>query len=345
MPEKLSSALYSVRDLTVSFQVRGGLAGLLGHVGRDLHAVDHVSFDIGRGEVLGLVGESGSGKTTLGKTMLRLIKPSSGELIFENAHIADISEKNLKPVRRHMQMVFQDPLSSLNPRHSIHRTLLTPLLTYGLCSAKEGDEIVDRTLTQVGLSPIFKWRFPHEMSGGQLQRVAIGRALILAPSLIIADEPVSKLDVSVRAKILNLFKAIRTATGVTLVFITHDLRVARYLSHRIAVMYFGKIVELAPASDIFLRPRHPYTQALLGTLAMKAPATGADPVEISHVHMGGCRYFNRCPIRTEQCRRDEPSLVAVATDHAVACHEWQHAGETSAADALRPSKRAGADFQ
>ena len=168
---------------------------------------------------------------------------------------------------------------------------------------------------------------------------------ILAPSLIIADEPVSKLDVSVRAKILNLFKAIRTATGVTLVFITHDLRVARYLSHRIAVMYFGKIVELAPASDIFLRPRHPYTQALLGTLAMKARATGADPVEISHVHMGGCRYFNRCPIRTEQCRRDEPSLVAVATDHAVACHEWQHAGETSAADALRPSKRAGADFQ
>jgi oligopeptide/dipeptide ABC transporter ATP-binding protein len=343
MSEELNSTLYSVRNLTVTFQIRRGIAGLLGHVGRKLHAVDKVSFDVRRGEVLGVVGESGSGKTTLGKTMLRLIKPSVGELIFEEAHIAELSEKSLKPIRRHMQMVFQDPLSSLNPRHSIRRTLLTPILTYGVTSEKGGDEIVDRTLTQVGLPPTFKWRFPHEMSGGQLQRVAIGRALILAPSLIVADEPVSKLDVSVRAKILNLFEAIRTATGVTLVFITHDLRVARYLSHRIAVMYFGRIVELAPASEIFLKPRHPYTQALLGTLRTKAILAGAEPLQIPSAGLDGCRYFNRCPIRTERCRREEPSLVEVVGRHAVACHEWQHAHEVPAMDTKNGMAKAEPD--
>jgi peptide/nickel transport system ATP-binding protein/oligopeptide transport system ATP-binding protein len=283
-----------------------------------LRAVDDVSFSVAAGEVLGLVGESGSGKTTLGKTMLRLYTPAGGRIRYGDADITRASEGTLRPLRRHLQMIFQDPLSSFNPRVVIGQALALPLRLHRLAPPAEIRAVVDRLLERVGLGPAFRERYPHELSGGQLQRVAIARALALEPRLIVADEPVSKLDVSVRAQILNLFADIQAATGVSLVFITHDLRVARYLSHRIGVMFFGRLVEIAPTKALFSAPQHPYTRQLLGTLATSgsagAPAEPAPPADAS-----GCRYRSRCPLATDVCG-GVPPLRDVGEGHAVACH-------------------------
>jgi oligopeptide/dipeptide ABC transporter ATP-binding protein len=271
-------------------------------------AVDSVSLAIAPGEVVGLVGESGSGKTTLAKTILRLYTPAGGALRFDGQDITTLGEGALRPIRRQMQMVFQDPLSSFNPRVRIAEALALPLRLHGRVAADQIDSKVGELLAQVGLGSQFRGRYPHEISGGQLQRVAIARALAVEPRLIVADEAVSKLDVSVRAQILNLLRDVQAATGVALLFITHDLRVARYLCDRIGVMFFGRIVELGTTEDVFARPRHPYTKALLATLhddgeqlaVLEAPAPAAS---------GGCRYRTRCPIVRPECRSHRPELA------------------------------------
>ncbi len=290
--------LIAVANLVVSFAQSGGGA---------FRAVDDVSLTIAPGEVLGIVGESGSGKTTLAKTILRLYKPASGTLIFDGRDIGTLGEGALRPIRRQMQMVFQDPLSSFNPRVRIDDAVALPLRLHGRGSADEISCKVSALLSQVGLGPQFIGRYPHEMSGGQLQRVAIARALAVEPRLIVADEAVSKLDVSVRAQILNLLRDVQASTGVALLFITHDLRVARYLCDRIGVMFFGRLVEIGATEDVFARPRHPYTRALLSTLdddggelaALEPPAPASS---------GGCRYRSRCPIAKVDCAQHRPEL-------------------------------------
>jgi peptide/nickel transport system ATP-binding protein/oligopeptide transport system ATP-binding protein len=312
----------------VRFRLRQGMAAALSKAPSYLKAVDDVSFDVRRGEVLGLVGESGSGKTTIGKTILRLYKPAGGVIEVNGVDITHLRERRLKPYRRDLQMVFQDPLSSLNPRHTVRTALATPLLLHHICSSDEVETRIDEALSRAGLPANFKNRYPHEMSGGQLQRVAIARALTMSPALVVADEPVSKLDVSVRAQILNLFKDLQQAFNITIIFITHDLRVARYLCHRIGVMYFGKLVEIAPTEELFSAPKHPYTKALLGTLDESAATLeGQSPVAGEAFNPAtdtvGCRYYDRCPLRVERCKAAHPSFEDVKSGHGVACYEWR----------------------
>ncbi|HLI12068.1 MAG TPA: ABC transporter ATP-binding protein [Alphaproteobacteria bacterium] len=313
--------LMRIEGLTVEFPNRSREPG----APRRFRAVDGLSLEIRPGEVLGLVGESGSGKTTVGKALLRLYEPAGGRVWFRDTDITHLSERRLKPYRRNLQMIFQDPLASLNPRHTVGRALEIPLLLHRICKRSEVRGAVDRILSEVGLSPTLRDRFPHELSGGQLQRVAIGRALTLSPALIVADEAVSKLDVSVRAQILNLFKEVQERLGLSLLFITHDLHVARYLCHRIGVMYFGKLVELAPTETLFTSPRHPYTQALLGTLDKDLELAERDEGFVIGEDLGaaneGCRYYNRCEIRTARCRIAHPPLERVEREHDIACYE------------------------
>jgi len=317
-------ALLRLDDLVVEFANRHREPG----ASRRFRAVDGVSLEIRPGEVVGLVGESGSGKTTVGKTLLRLYEPRAGRITFRGNDITHLGAAALKPHRRDLQMIFQDPLSSLNPRHTVGHALAVPLLLHRICSRAEVSSEVGRILASVGLSAAMRERYPHELSGGQLQRVAIGRALTLSPALIVADEPVSKLDVSVRAQILNLFKDVQAQLGLSLLFITHDLHVARYLCHRIGVMYFGKLVELAPTEQLFRAPRHPYTEAQLGTLddelrkgerAERDFVVGADMAGPGAA--AGCRYYARCPIRREVCTTAHPPLEALDAECFVACYE------------------------
>ncbi|MFO0996619.1 MAG: ABC transporter ATP-binding protein [Alphaproteobacteria bacterium] len=320
--------LLAVRNLLVRFRMRQGAAAALSKGPSFLKAVDDVSFDVRQGEVLGLVGESGSGKTTIGKAILRLYEPAAGTIAVNGVDITHLGERRLKPYRRDLQMVFQDPLSSLNPRHTVRTALATPLLLHEICKSDEVDRRIDEALSRAGLPANFKSRYPHEMSGGQLQRVAIARALTMSPALVVADEPVSKLDVSVRAQILNLFKDLQRTLNITIIFITHDLRVARYLCHRIGVMYFGKMLEMAPTEEIFSAPKHPYTKALLGTLDESAETLeGQSPVAGEAFNPAtdtvGCRYYNRCPLRVERCASAHPPFEDVRSGHSIACYEWR----------------------
>ncbi|MEQ1612959.1 MAG: ABC transporter ATP-binding protein [Hyphomicrobiaceae bacterium] len=303
--------LVDASNLVVSFKQSGG--------GGVFRAVDGVTLAIAPGEVVGIVGESGSGKTTLAKTILRLYQPSGGSLRFDEQDITNLGESALRPIRRQMQMVFQDPLSSFNPRVRIGDAIALPLRLHRRGNAHEISAKVKSLLAQVGLGSQYIGRYPHEMSGGQLQRVAIARALAVEPRLIVADEAVSKLDVSVRAQILNLLRDVQASTGVALLFITHDLRVARYLCDRIGVMFFGRLVELGATEDVFAKPRHPYTRALLSTLdddggqlaALEPPAPASS---------GGCRYRSRCPIMRPACSEHRPELEATADGkQVVAC--------------------------
>jgi oligopeptide/dipeptide ABC transporter ATP-binding protein len=291
--------LVDVENVVVAFpQGEGGM----------FRAVDSVSLTIAPGEVVGLVGESGSGKTTIAKTILRLIRPSSGRICFDGTDITSFGDADLRPIWRRMQMVFQDPLSSFNPRVAIGDALALPLRLRG---AGDSATKVDELLSRVGLDARFRKRYPHEMSGGQLQRVAIARALAVEPALIVADEAVSKLDVSVRAQILNLLRDVQAASGAALLFITHDLRVARYLCDRIGVMFFGRVVEIGPTETIFARPRHPYTRALLATLDdSDAPTAALEPP--APAASGGCRYRTRCAMAMAECAHTRPELAPVA---------------------------------
>ena len=313
LPDMPGPPLLEVRDLAVTFRA-GGLAALVRPGRAAAHrAVDGVSLTLRRGETLGIVGESGSGKTTVGRAVLRLQAASGGQVILNGEDITAASGTRLRRLRRSMQMVFQDPLSSFNPRQDMRTALATPLRVHRLCPRGEVEGRVLGMLRRVGLPAATADRYPHQLSGGQVQRAAIGRALLLAPDLLLADEAVSKLDVSVRAQVLNLLKDIQEEQRLGLIFITHDLDVARFLSDRILVMFFGQVVETGPAEVIAARPLHPYTRALMATEASPdVTVTEAAPA-------AGCRYYSRCSQRLARCLTEKPPLEPHGDRHAVAC--------------------------
>jgi oligopeptide transport system ATP-binding protein len=319
--------ILSVKDLKVHFPVRGGLLG----GSRSLKAVDGVSFDVFPGETLGIVGESGSGKSTIGRAVLQLIKPTAGFVAWLGKDIAGYSRRQMKPIRREMQIVFQDPLASLNPRMTAGDIIAEPLDTFEPdIGAAERKKRVQEIMAKVGLLPQMINRYPHEFSGGQNQRIGIARAMILKPKLIVADEPVSSLDVSIRAQIINLLADLQMEMGVALIFISHDLAVVRHVSHRVLVLYLGKVMELAEANVLLSRPRHPYTQALLSAAPVPDPAVergkkrllieGDLPSPLNPP--SGCVFRTRCPIAQAKCATETPALETRggAADHVVACH-------------------------
>jgi oligopeptide/dipeptide ABC transporter ATP-binding protein len=323
--------LLEVRDLAKHFPLeRGVLARLLPGKRRVLRAVDGVSFTIEPGETLGLVGESGCGKTTTGRLILRAVEPTRGRILFDGQDITDLGARELFPFRRKAQIVFQDPYSSLNPRMTVKRIVGEPLLVHGLASREELGGRVGALLEMVGLQPEHAQRYPHELSGGQRQRVGIARALAVGPRLVVADEAVSALDVSVRAQILNLLVELRERLGLAYLFVSHDLGVVRFVSHRVAVMYLGRLVEVAPTAELFKRPLHPYSQALLAAIPIIGDGTASmfdqparllegelpNPIDLP----GGCRFAGRCPFRFDRCSDEDPELGEVEPGHAVACH-------------------------
>ena len=306
--------LIDVQGVSVRFRRRR--TGVFGPPAT-FRAVAEAELAIGRGEVVGLVGESGSGKTTLGRTILRLYEPAEGRILFEGGDITHLREGRLRPVWRRMALVFQDPLSSFNPRQTIGTALATPLEVAGRGGEAAGRVV--QALARVRLPSEARDRYPHELSGGQLQRAALARALMLEPAFLVADEAVSKLDVSVRSQVLNLFRDVQAATGVSVLFITHDLHVARFVCDRVAVMFFGRIVESAPARELFRNPRHPYTRALLATLdeAGEEPVSGRATVDQD---APGCIYRTQCPRRLPRCDEAHPSTAQAGPGHLLACY-------------------------
>ena len=312
-----SAATMQVRGISLDF----GAARRF-RAARLVRALDCVDLDIAPGEIVGLVGESGSGKTTLGKTILGAYKPTGGRILYAGHDLATLLLRHWGRLRRDLQMIFQDPLSSFNPRFTIASSLSLPLRLHGICPKERISSEVAALLKRVGLGPEHAGRYPHELSGGQLQRVAVARAISVKPRIIVADEPVSKLDVSVRAQVLNLLKRMNRETGVSLVFITHDLGVARFLCDRIAVMYFGRIVEIGATAQIFGDPRHPYTLSLLRARGA-APAgvtTDADEITLAIADPAhACNYAPRCPRRVAACILERPPFVEQDQSHATAC--------------------------
>jgi peptide/nickel transport system ATP-binding protein len=335
----MSEPLLEVRDLAVHFPITQGL--VIERTIGAVRAVDGVDLRIERGETLGLVGESGCGKTTVGRAILRLLEPTGGTITFDGRDITHLRGEEMRRLRRRMQMIFQDPFASLDARQNVDSILSEPLRAHGLASERAAEERVRELLEVVGLPRSAGGRYPHEFSGGQRQRIGIARALALRPDLIVADEPVSALDVSIRAQVLNLLEKLQSELGLTYLFVSHDLAVVRHISDRVAVMYLGRIMEVAPAEVLYDSPLHPYTFALLSAIPIPDPEvelnrrrillTGdlpspADPPP-------GCRFHTRCPFRQPtRCHDEVPSLRELAPGHSVACH-W---AEEIRADAIRP---------
>jgi len=318
-----NSPLVQAHNLVKHFRLPGGwLSGQASYI----HAVDGVSFEVAGGEVLGLVGESGCGKTTLGRLLLRLIEPTSGQVIFDKQDLCALGSQEMRRLRQQMQLVFQNPLSSLSPRLKVLDIVAEPLHTHHLVKKNAIRDRVVEVLELVGLDAQYLERFPHEMSGGQCQRVAIARALTLAPKLIILDEPTSALDVSVQAQILNLLEELRRARELTYVFISHDLSVVQYISDRIGVMYLGELVEIGPSEKIFENPLHPYTQALLGAIPLPEVGRKRELVVLGGTvpspanPPAGCRFHTRCPLAQSICREQAPRLQRVRLNQDAACH-------------------------
>src|SRR6266536_1506537 len=323
--------LIAIRDLKVYFDLGGGSAWdkLTGGspVKRTVKAVDGVTLDIYRGETLGLVGESGCGKSTLGRAILRLTEPTSGQVLYHDRDLAHLSSKELREHRRHLQIIFQDPYASLNPRMTVGQIVGEPLETFRLARGEEAERRVQELLETVGLSRRFIRRYPHEFSGGQRQRIGIARALAVDPDFIVADEPISALDVSIQAQIMNLLDRLRREKNLTYLFISHDLRAIRHVSDRVAVMYLGKIVELAEAKAIYSNPLMPYTRALISAVPIPDPKIeaarrrivlqGDVPSPINPPR--GCRFHTRCPYAIDTCRDVEPQLVEIKPNHFAAC--------------------------
>lgn len=316
-------ALLEAKNLVTHFPVRGGV---LNRVKARVHAVNGVDLTVKSGETLGVVGESGCGKSTLGKTLIRLIEPTEGLIAYEGEELTGLSHRGLMPYRRKMQVIFQDPFSSLNPRMTVGQHIKEAALFHGVVGRNEADDYVDEIVAKVGLRPETKRRFPHEFSGGQRQRVGIARALSVKPEFIVADEPVSALDVSIRAQILNLMAGLARDLELAYLFITHDLSVVQYIADRIAVMYLGRFVELGTAGDVADTPRHPYTRALwasaprptVGDRGSARPLLAGD-VPAPHQRPSGCAFRSRCPIARADCARSDPELRPISPSHVVAC--------------------------
>ena len=308
--------LLLVSELKVHFPVRHGL----------VRAVDNVSLEVGTAETVGLVGESGCGKTTLGKAILRLVKPTAGSIRLSGTEIADMSRALLRPLRREMQMIFQDPQASLNPRQTVASIIEEPMIVHNIGTRTERREKVAWLMAKVGMRPDASGRYPHEFSGGQRQRIGIARALALNPKLIVCDEPVSALDVSVRAQVINLLEDLKREFELSYLFISHDLSVVEHVSDRIAVMYLGRIVETAEGNSLWKRPLHPYTQALISAVPVPDPTATSRRVVLQGDLPSplnpptGCRFHTRCPYATELCRQSEPQLRRVDGTHQMACH-------------------------
>jgi oligopeptide/dipeptide ABC transporter ATP-binding protein len=314
--------LVEVRDIRKYFRLPGGWLGGRRYV----YAVDGVSFDVAKGEVLGLVGESGCGKTTLGRLVLRLIEATEGEVLFEGRSLSRLKSSQLRQLRQEMQLVFQSPIGSLDPRQKVLGVVSEPLRTHRNMTAAERRDKVVELLGQVGLGEQHLDRFPHEISGGQCQRVAIARALALEPKLLVLDEPTSALDVSVQAQILNLLEELRARLGLTYIFISHDLSVVQHISDRIAVMYLGKVVEIGRSEQIFEDPLHPYTQALLGAIPVPDTRQRRELIVLEGSVPSpsdpppGCRFHTRCPLAQAICREEEPILRPFSSGQYAACH-------------------------
>jgi oligopeptide transport system ATP-binding protein len=325
--------LLQVKDLVKYFPIHAGL--LSRHVG-DVKAVDGVSFTIAKGETLGLVGESGSGKTTIGRLLLRLLPATRGEVMFDGRNVLELNGTDIRKIRRSMQIIFQDPFASLNPRMTVGDIVGEPLRIHHLASGKGVNERIKELLQLVGLQPYHANRYPHEFSGGQRQRVGIARALAVDPTFIVCDEPVSALDVSIQAQVINLLEDLQERLGLTYLFIAHDLSVVRHISTRVAVMYVGKLVELADRNSLYHNPLHPYTQALLSAIPIPDPKlekqrkrillTGDIPSPVNPP--SGCRFHTRCPIAFERCSVEEPAFKEYGSGHFAACH-WveEHNGQ------------------
>jgi oligopeptide transport system ATP-binding protein len=323
-----AKTLLSVQHLKMHFPITQGII-LQRQVG-SVKAVDDISFDIQEGETLGLVGESGCGKSTTGRAILQLYKPTAGAVEFNGRDLVKLKGGEMRRMRRELQMIFQDPYASLNPRMTVGSIIGEPLEIHNLAKGREKTERVQELLRTVGLNPYFANRYPHEFSGGQRQRIGIARALAVEPKFIVCDEPISALDVSIQAQIINLLEELQEKLGLTYLFIAHDLAVVRHISDRVAVMYVGKIVELTDRNEIFEHPLHPYTRALLSSIPIPDPVLekrrsrmillGDVPSPVNPPT--GCRFNPRCPYAEDNCKTDEPQLTEVRPRHFVACHYW-----------------------
>lgn len=319
----MNEPLLQVENLKKYYPINGGK---FGSVSETVRAVDGVSFTVNEGETLGIVGESGCGKSTTGRMIMRLIEPTEGKIIFQNRNIMELTKREMRKARKDIQMIFQDPFASLNPRHTVGHIIEEPMIVHRMGDKKQRQKRVEELLELVGLSSYHAKRYPHQFSGGQRQRIGIARALAVRPKVIIADEPVSALDVSVQSQVLNLLKNLQKKFNLTFIFIAHDLSVVRHISNRVGVMYLGKIVELSESENLYTDPKHPYTKALLSAVPVPNPDIKTERIILegdvpSPAHPpAGCAFHDRCPVAMDICSKEQPHLRTLEDGRLVSCH-------------------------